>query len=179
MVISSSTSRAIVRSNEVRTHYATDPDADRVQQKELLVALNAWTRALRRDECGAWCIRGTSGSVHTWGDGATWVLYVACRSKRHWSATKLRLVFCIVTQDGSTEGCLRLLQLPTSEQAAVIRDVLGIRKRTEFTPEDLERRRASMSRASPALGSANRSATVRDPILVQAPISPSERGISS
>src|SRR4051812_13401857 len=79
---------------------ATDANVDRVQQNCLLAALNAWSRALRRDECGAWCIHGKRGSVHTWGDGKSWVLFVAARSRRHWAATKVRLSFCGVTQDG-------------------------------------------------------------------------------
>ena len=63
--------------------------------------------ALRPDECGAWAIHGARGTVHTWGDGRTWVLYVARRSALHWTHTKRRLGFCIVTQDGDDEGCLR------------------------------------------------------------------------
>ena len=59
------------------TKRAADAEVDRVQQKGLLAALNAWGRALRRDECGAWCIDGKRGSIHTWGDGKTWVLFVA------------------------------------------------------------------------------------------------------
>jgi hypothetical protein len=35
--------------------------------------------------------------------------------------TKRRLAFCYVTQDGGDEGCLQLQQLPTAEQAEVIR----------------------------------------------------------
>jgi hypothetical protein len=139
-----------------------DADVDRVQQKGLLAALNVWGRALRRDECGAWCILGKRGSIHTWGDGKTWVLFVTARSHRHWSAMKVRLAFCGVTQDGDDEGCLRLHQLPTPEQAAVIRHVLGIRKKMEFTPDDLERRRASMTRLSLAPGSANATALVSE-----------------
>jgi hypothetical protein len=56
---------------------AADAEADRNQQKALLTALGAWGRALRRDECGAWRINGKHGSIHTWGDGQSWVLYVA------------------------------------------------------------------------------------------------------
>jgi hypothetical protein len=67
---------------------AADAEADRQQLKNLLAALGAWDRALRRDECGAWCIHGTRGTIHTWGDGKTWVLYVACRSSLHWTHTK-------------------------------------------------------------------------------------------
>jgi|SRR6516162_9872282 len=121
---------------------AAEGQADRTQQRALLTALSAWDRALRRDECGAWCIGGKAGRVYTWGDGRTWVLFVACRSALHWTHTKSRLAFCTVTQDGDDEGCLKLHTLPTPEQAAVIRDVLGIRKRIELAPDTLERLRA-------------------------------------
>jgi hypothetical protein len=50
-----------------------EAEADRQQQRSLLKALRAWERALRRDECGAWRIAGTRGTIHTWGDGKTWV----------------------------------------------------------------------------------------------------------
>jgi hypothetical protein len=161
----------------VRARRTTADDADRAQQKALLVALIAWPRALRRDECGAWYIRGKRGSIYTWGDGVTWVLYVSCRSERHWAATKQRLGFCELILDGSGEGCLRLHRLPTSEQAAVIRDVLGIRKRMEFAPADLERRRTSMSRLSPAPGSENTSELVRSSVSDTAPISAPKVGV--
>ena len=120
---------------------AAEAEADRAQQKALLTALNGWDRALRRDECGAWCISGKAGSIHTWGDGKTWMLFVACHSARHWTATKQRLAFCAVTQDGEDEGCLRLHQLPTVAQAAIIRDALGIRKRAELGADELEQRK--------------------------------------
>jgi hypothetical protein len=117
-------------------------DADRAQQLRLLAVLGAWDRALRRDDCSAWCISGKTGSIHTWGDGETWAVFVACRSKLHWTMTKRRLAFCTVTQDGDDEGCLRLHQLPTPDQAADIRDVLGIQKRREVSAETLERLKA-------------------------------------
>ena len=138
------------------TYYsAAEAEADRAQQKALIAALNASDRALRRDECGAWRIAGERGSVHTWADGETWVLYVACRSAMHWTHTKRRLAFCQVTQDGDEEGCLRLHRLSTPGEAAVIRDVLGVRKRVELGPEELERRRALMKRHALAAGRPN------------------------
>lgn len=66
-------------------------------------------------------------------------MWVGCRSALHWTHTKKRLGFCEVTQDGDDEGCLRLRALPTADQAVVIRDVLGIRKRMDMTTETLER----------------------------------------
>lgn len=134
---------------------AAEAEADRAQQKAMLAALNGWAQALRRDECGAWRIIGKHGSIHTWGDGKGWVLWVGCRSPLHWTHTKRRLSFCEVTQDGDDEGCLRLHRLPTAAQAEVIRDVLGIRKRTELAPDELERRRALGKRLALAQGSAN------------------------
>jgi hypothetical protein len=134
---------------------AVEAAADRTQQKELLTALNGWDRALRRDECGAWTIIGKQGSIHTWGDGKSWVSFVACRSALHWTYTKRRLSFCTVTQDCEDEGSLRLHQLPTPEQAEIIRDVLGIRKRAVLSPEELERRRTLVARARSAQGRRN------------------------
>jgi hypothetical protein len=124
---------------------AAEAAADRMQQQALLAALGAWDRALRRDECGAWCISGNTGSIHTWGNGKSWVLFVACRSSMHWTYTKRQLSFCTVSQDGEDEGCFRLHTLPTLEQASVIRDVLGIRKRTVYAPESLARLQARVA----------------------------------
>jgi hypothetical protein len=119
----------------------SEAEADRTQQRELLAALGAWDRGLRRDECGAWCISGQRGAIRTFGDGKSWVVHVVCRSVRHWTATKERLSFCELMQDGDDEGCLRLIDLPTPDQAIAIRDVIGLRKRTELGPAELERRR--------------------------------------
>jgi hypothetical protein len=107
---------------------AADAEADRAQQLRLLASLGAWDRALRRDDLAAWCITGTRGRIYT--DGKGWVLYVAGRSVRHWSAVHAKLAgFCTIAQDGDDEGVARLHDLLAPEQAAVIREVLGIRKR--------------------------------------------------
>jgi hypothetical protein len=39
------------------------------------------------------------------------------------------LSFCNLTQDGDTEGCLRLFDLPTPEQAVAIRKALGLKRK--------------------------------------------------
>jgi hypothetical protein len=121
---------------------AADVEADKAQQRALLEALGAWDRALRRDECGAWTITGTRGTIHTYGDGKTWIMYVSCRSNRHWSWVKKALGFCRVALDCDGEGTLRLQQLPTTEQATVIREELGIRKRQAVSEATLERLKA-------------------------------------
>lgn len=117
-----------------------DAQQDRDQQRQLLEALGASPRALRRDACGHWTITGSRGSVCTWGDGRSWAIWIGCRSAQHWTWTKKRLAFCRVTQDGDDEGVLRLHALPTREQAEEIRSVLGIRKRLEYSAEEIERR---------------------------------------
>src|SRR5215468_465414 len=85
---------------------AADAEADREQQRQLLAALNAWDRALRRDECGMWTIQGARGTIHAYGDGKSWIMYVACRSDRHWSWVKKALAFCRVALDcEEPSGC--------------------------------------------------------------------------
>jgi hypothetical protein len=113
---------------------ATEADADRAQQLRLLAALGSWDRALRRDELAAWCIMGTRGCIYTSGDGRSWVMHVQCRSVRHWSAVRANLAeFCTITMDGDDEGVAQLHDLPAPEQATVIREALGIRKRVAVT----------------------------------------------
>ena len=131
--------------------------ADRRQQERLLTALDAAPAQLRRDECGSWIIAGRRGAIHTWGDGKSWLAYVRCRSRQHWTFTKRRLAFMTVTQDGDEEGCLRLFRLPSPQEAVVIRDVTGLRKRVDYGPDTLDRKRASMAKAGLARGTARTS----------------------
>jgi hypothetical protein len=127
---------------------------DRRQQQQLLAALDAASSQLRRDECGSWIIAGRRGTIHTWGDGKNWLAYVRCHSRQHWTFTKRRLTFMTVTQDGDEEGCLRLFRLPTPPEAVVIRDVTGLRKRVDYAPDALERKRASMAKVGLVRGTA-------------------------
>ena len=130
--------------------YKTQDEAnrDKIQLETLLEAINASSSALRRDSAGLWVLQGSRGYCSTWGDNATWHLVVVPPSEisgRQWTAHKTRLGFAELTQDGDTEGCFRLHQLPSPEQAVVIRDILGIRKRVEFSPEEIIRRRELVS----------------------------------
>jgi hypothetical protein len=134
---------------------AAEAEADKAQQRSLLEALGAWDKALRRDECGAWTIRGTRGTVHTNGDGKTWIMFVGCRSDRHWGWVKKALSFCSVILDCDGEGTLRLQQLPTAEQAAVIRAELGIRKKQTVSEATLERLKAFSFEKCPRDGATN------------------------
>ncbi len=127
---------------------------DRNQQETLLAALDAASSQLRRNACGLWTIAGRRGTIQTWGDGETWLVCVIGRSARHWTAIKHRLAFMTITQDGDEEGCLRLCRLPTPQEAVVIREVTGLRRRVAYAPDALERKRASMARALSARESA-------------------------
>ena len=131
---------------------------DRDHLDEFLTAIDASPTALERPVCRGWLgdyqITGKHGHVLV--DGAGYLLYVTIDvrtaperepSSRPWKNAKARLSFCRVTQDGDWEGCLHLDRLPTAEEAVVIREVLGIRKRRLMTaeaPSKLERARGSI-----------------------------------
>ena len=84
---------------------------------------------------------GARGYCSTWGDQKSWQLVVnEMSSALAWAWAKKRLAFCELVLDGDTEGVFRLRRLPSIEQAAEIRDILGLRKRVEWTPEELARR---------------------------------------
>jgi hypothetical protein len=145
----------MIRLTYVNRNQARD---DREQQECLVTALDAAPSQLRRDEAGWWVIAGRRGTIQTWGDNRSWLAYVRCRSRQHWTFTKRRLAFMTVTQDGDEEGCLRLFALPTPQEAVVIREVMGLRKRVDYAPDTLERKRASMAKAGLARGAARGSA---------------------
>ena len=126
----------------------------------LLTATGASATTVERPVCEGWVgdyqISGKTGYVLA--NGAGYLLYVTIDertaterepSSRPWKNAKARLAFCKVTQDGDWEGCLVLDRLPTAQEAVVIREVLGIRKRRRMTAEalsGLERARDSLKR---------------------------------
>jgi hypothetical protein len=121
-----------------------EAEADRVQQQSLLTALRGWKRGLRRDECNARCIIGTKGHILTRGDGKSWVIYIGTG----WRSAKRRMAnFTSVSQNGDTEGCMRLDRNPNLEEAAMIRDVIALRKRPVYSEETLAAKRTSALRA--------------------------------
>ena len=117
---------------------------DKAQLAEMLEAPNASPAALRHDEAGLWIIRGRPGCyVSTRGDGQSWQIVVTPDeeiSKQAWTWCKKRLAFAELVQDGDSEGVFRLHRLPTAAEAEEVRDIIGIRKRIEMTPEELARR---------------------------------------
>jgi hypothetical protein len=117
---------------------------DKAELEKLMAALAVSNSTLRRDDCGLWVLRGSRGCVSTWGDGASWALtFTGEVSPLQWTWHKKRLSFCTVTQDGEIDGVFRLDYLPGASEAAVIREVLGLRKKADLSDDELERRRAS------------------------------------
>jgi hypothetical protein len=116
---------------------------DQMRLDALVASIDASSRALRRDQCGDYMITGKLG--HIFADGQGFLLYVSTQgSPRRWTMVKCRLAFCHLNQDGDDEGCLRLDRFPTSEEAELIREALGIRKRRHMSPETLAAARVSL-----------------------------------
>lgn len=128
---------------------------DRQYLLELAAALDVSTTRIRRDEAGWWVIKCPNGYIAKFSDRPhDFLLVCGGRSKRHWSAIKKRLSFCQVTQDGDEEGCLRLRMLPSPEQAQALRKSFSLPMRPTYSAEVLERKKASMAKASAARGAA-------------------------
>jgi hypothetical protein len=116
---------------------------DQTRLEALLAAIDASPRALRRGQCGDYMITGKLGQIFA--DGHSFLLCISTReSPRRWTMVKRRLAFCHLNQDGDDEGCLRLDRFPTSEEAELIREALGIRKRRHMSPETLAAARVSL-----------------------------------
>lgn len=100
---------------------------------QLCDSLDISDNNLRRDELNYWNIFGRKGSIFT--DSKLWHVLVSCDSKRLWSATKSKLKFMMVSQDGDTEGIMKLERMPLPKEAAIVRKVLGLNKRPALTEE--------------------------------------------
>jgi hypothetical protein len=122
---------------------------DKQHLEAMLTALDASLRALER--IGDWQIVGNNGHIMT--DGRGFVFYVSTsESPRRWTGIKKRIGFCRLTQDGDDEGCLYLERSPKADEAVLIREAIGIRKRRHLTPEALvalERARAAIKTLPP------------------------------
>ncbi len=91
-------------------------------------------------------ITGKSG--HIFGDGTGYAIFVSTdESPRRWTNTKKRLAFCNVSQDGDDEGVLALDRLPTPEEASIIREAIGIRKRRHLSAEERAQKAITLERA--------------------------------
>jgi hypothetical protein len=76
-------------------------------------------------------------------------------TKQQWTWFKKRLSFCEFPQEGGDdegyEGCFRLHRLPTAVEAEEIRDIVGLRKRMDLSPEALARSTARLPRRGTGL----------------------------
>ena len=123
---------------------------DKNHLEAMVTALDASETCFERPVCrgwlGDWQITGKLG--HVLADGEGYLLYASTeKSSRRWTNVKARLSgFCILTQDGHDEGCLHLDRLPTPDEATIIRDALGIRKRRHLSLEELATRRQQLER---------------------------------
>ena len=152
---------------------AASPGHHHARLQALLTALDASPIALQRDlhrvegRKGDHSIHGKLGHIYV--DGRGFLLCVTGKderdqSPRRWTNIKRRLAFCRLMQDGDDEGCLRLDRLPTSAEAALIREALGIRKRRMVTEEgraqlDAARRAANSPSNTPFIEHIDRAAT--------------------
>jgi hypothetical protein len=103
-----------------------------------LSKLGRWRSALRHRrrritdlwyECGAWAIVGSRGTIHTWGDGRTCMLFVACRSALHWTATwrvqkasgsaSMSLPFPLYTDQVRPPAMAHMSEVPSSLPSAI------------------------------------------------------------
>jgi hypothetical protein len=130
-------------------------EGDKAKLERFIVALNASPSTLCLDECRDYMIGGGNGHIYATPKGF-WMMYGKGGAKA-WTYAKRQLPFCTVTQDTESEGCLFMDRVPTVVEAVIIRKVYRINKRTEYSPEALERVREnarSMRRSKPELTSA-------------------------
>ena len=120
---------------------AAEAAQDKGDLIELMDALDVVRSALCRDENGLWILKGSRGYASTWGDRQTWHLIVHGTTSRQWGYHQKRLRFAELVQDGDDEGCFRLRRPLNEEQTAIIREIAGLHRRMEMTPERLERLR--------------------------------------
>jgi hypothetical protein len=135
--------------------YRTTPQEAEEHRREreellrLMPALDVSESQLRRDECGAWNIFGQFAHISVMSQSYHLVCFTdECdldlkkfqrHSARRWESAKRRLSFATVVQDGDAEGILDFTDLPSPEQAAEIRDILGLRKKREISDAERER----------------------------------------
>lgn len=119
------------------------------EKKTLLRLANILCCRLRTDKNGDPFIAGRGeNNIHADGE-SSYCIFVSLETSQQWTYCKRKLKFCQVSQDGDAEGCLRLAAPPTTEQAAILREVLGIRKIKTYSPSVLAvlRERAKNARA--------------------------------
>jgi hypothetical protein len=128
----------------------------RIALMKLVEALACRAAALRRDECGDWRVVGKFGHIHA----VPGALNEPCREgfliffrgsaefgeppkgSKAWAFAKQAMSFATVASDGDAEGMMFLDRLPTADEAAIIRNRLGIQKKRRISDAEAERLRA-------------------------------------
>ncbi|HEY3319243.1 MAG TPA: hypothetical protein VGP72_02060 [Planctomycetota bacterium] len=139
--------------------HATAGTPDLLRQQIEVLAKNLRAH-VKLDPCRDPVIQGRCGNIHA--DGSGYSVAVMLQTARQWTSAKNKLRFCVVRQDGDTEGVVLLATKPTRSQAAVLRQILGIKKRPDFSAATLAAKRAAfkksaqtpMNRELPASGAA-------------------------
>jgi hypothetical protein len=141
------------------------PSRQRATLLKLAEALGCRDNAVRRDECGDWCVVGKLGHIYAipgtldrpkadgfqiYFRGAP--VFEEPLDTKAWTWAKKGLAFCKVTNDGDEEGMLFLDRLPTADEVPIIRDKLGIPKKREISQAEAERLRAMGFSASHVVG---------------------------
>jgi hypothetical protein len=117
--------------------------ADRTCLVDFATALNVSRRRLKRDTCDDWIISARRGHFST--DGLSFYIYLKLKTPRRWEFAKQTLQFLTVSQDGDNEGIFIIRDIPTTEQAAVIRKVLGLRKAPNLTEKQRQTIRSRLN----------------------------------
>jgi hypothetical protein len=132
------------------------PTVQRPALVRLVEALGCRDAALRRDECGDWRVVGKFGHIYAL-PGALdklgcegFQIYFRGsvefeeppKGSKAWAFAKQATSSATVANDGEGEGMMFLDRLPTADEAAIIRDKLGIPKKREISDAEAERLQA-------------------------------------
>jgi len=126
-----------------------------VMQRPRLLALASTLEIsitqLRRDDCGDWAIIGNSGRVYAVLSGFQIVIagWEADRAPwstaKGWNLCKSKLSFAKLMQDGHDEGAFVLERDPRGDEAAIIRECVGLRKRRAISEDGLAALRSRLA----------------------------------
>ena len=108
---------------------------------------------VRRDECQDYVIEGARGNLHWWGPSGG---YLVAFFGENGNALNRALAIAkdmgaTVTQQGDTECCFRLHDIPDAAKAVALRQLLSIPKAREYAPQVLEAKRQACRKAREAL----------------------------
>jgi hypothetical protein len=122
-------------------------EAEKAQMQALADAMTCY---ISQDECGDCVIQGKYGNIHV--DGVGYCVAIMLNTVRQFTfAMKQVKPFCELRQQGDTEGAFHMCAIPSKAQCVLLREIIGVRKIMEFTPEVLASKRESMSRARQSL----------------------------